>query len=454
MDKTIRLLQKWSHDDTEYPVEQVLVVDPLTAEELIKAKNAELVEPGKEQRTVKAIDDSEADKGVSPEDVAKMIDEAVAKAAGTRVNARPGTIHVKDLIEEDPKKGYGQVGEFLEDVRLAGTPDARPSKRLSYCNAPPLATKAVGTDEYTTVEDSIGGFLIPPEYRPEILEKGVERDFVRTNGARQLTINSTMTTINAVTDTTRTTNLYGGIAVYLQKERAQMTSARGEFEQIEIKPTMLTGLAYLTDNQIHHVPAMGSFIGSQFRDAIVWKEMGLFMNGLGSGEPLGVLNAACTYSQAKEIGQAAASIVTRNVLKMRSHMRPEEYAGAVWVASLSCMEQLNLLTIDVGTGGAPVGLVRISEDGIERILGRPLIYTEHAKAIGTVGDITLVSWPNYLIGETTYTSTDTSIHIRFDYNETAFRYVKTIDGQPWWRTTLTLNNSWEVAPVVTLAARA
>lgn len=454
MDKTIRLLQKWSHDETEYPVGQVLVVDPLTATELVKAKNAELVNEDDDKRSVKAVDGSESDEGVSPEDVAKMIDDRIAKAAGTRVNARPGTIHVKDRIEDDPQKGYPRFGDFLEDVRLAGTDGASASKRLASCKAPPMVTKTVGTDEYTTVEDSIGGFLIPPEYRPEILTKGVEADFVRTNGARQLTINSTMTTINAVTDTTRTTNLYGGIQVYLQKERAQMTSARGEFEQIEIKPVMLTGLAFLTDNQIHHVPSMGNFIGSQFRDAIVWKEMGLFMNGLGSGEPMGVLNAPAAYSQAKETGQTAASIVTKNVLNMRSHMRPQEYQSAVWVASLSCMTQLNLLTIDVGTGGAPVALVRIGEDGIERILGRPLIYTEHAKAIGTVGDLTLVSWPTYLIGETTYTSTDTSIHLRFDYNETAFRYVKTIDGQPWWRTTLTLNNSWEVSPIVTLAARA
>jgi len=453
MDKTIRLLQKWSYDGTEYPIGQLLTVDAKTATDLVEAKIAELCDED-EKRSVKAVEGETGAAGVTLEQVTEVVTAAVAKAAGKSGNARPVRIQTKDLIDDDPKRGYSRVGDFFEDIRLAGTPGASPSKRMDYCKAPPPVTKAVGTDEYTTVEDSIGGYLIPPEYRSDILTKGVEADFVRANGAQLLPLNSTMMVINAVTDTTRTVNLYGGIAVFLQKERAQMTSARGEFEQIEIKPTMLTGLAYLTDNQIHHVPSMGSFIGQQFRDAIVWKEMGLFMNGKGAGEPLGVLNAPATYSQAKETGQAAATIVTSNVLKMRSHMRPEEYSGAVWVASLSCMEQLNLLTIDVGTGGAPVALVRIAEDGIERILGRPLIYTEHAKAIGTVGDLTLVSWPNYLIGETTYTSVDTSIHIRFDYNETAFRYVKTIDGQPWWRTTLTLNNSWEVAPVVTLAARA
>ena len=117
------------------------------------------------------------------------------------------------------------------------------------------------------------------------------------------------------------------------------------------------------------------------------------------------------------------------------------------------MEQLNTLTIDVGTGGASVALVNITNDGIERILGRKLIYTEFANTVGTAGDLTLVSWPSYLIGEGTYAQSDSSIHVRFLSNETAFRFVMQLDGQPWWRTTLTLKNSWEVAPIVTLADR-
>jgi HK97 family phage major capsid protein len=117
------------------------------------------------------------------------------------------------------------------------------------------------------------------------------------------------------------------------------------------------------------------------------------------------------------------------------------------------MEQLNTLTIDIGTGGASVALVTIGADGIERILGRPLVYTEFNQAVGTVGDLMLHSWPTYIITETTYRNVASSIHLRFDYNETAFRVVKTIDGQPWWRTTLTLKNSWEVGPNITLATR-
>lgn len=473
MDMTVILRKAWKVGETEYPVGQLLEVDEVTSGELIEKGIAELhaVEDG-------TADDSETTvvtKGkaktetisepVTLEAVNKMLTEALDPLL-KRVTSRPTPIRViKDRIEDDPCGGYVKgdagLGQFFQDVVMADHPRRRSSeiarnlKYLAYKPvAPDVAGKAVGSDEYATVEDAIGGFMIPPEFRADILTKGIEPDFVRPYGPQMLTIDSTSVLINAVSDVDRSSGtIYGGIQVYFQSERKQITSARGKFEQIEPTPKILTAMYFLTDNQLHHVPSMGAFLGRQFQDAVTWKEMDKFINGNGGGEPLGVLNAGSTYSQAKETGQAAATIVTQNLLKMRSRMRPSEYANAMWTASLSCMEQLNTLTIDVGTGGASVALVTIAADGIERILGRPLVYTEFNQAVGTVGDLMLHSWPTYIITETTYRNVASSIHLRFDYNETAFRVVKTIDGQPWWRTTLTLKNSWEVAPNIKLATR-
>jgi HK97 family phage major capsid protein len=476
MEKTVILCKAWSHAGTEYPVGTCLKVDGVTADELVKSGAAELSEPegttddaektvvtqGKAATETKSADDQP----VTMAAVSKMLDETLAPLM-KRVTPRPTAIRVdtRERIEDDPRAGYVKgdagFGKFCNDVLLAGHPArqgpiANNLKHLEFNPAKMgIVGKAVGSDEYATVEDAIGGYMIPPEFRAEIFDKGIEPDFVRPYGAQQLTINSTSTLINAVSDTDRSGGtIYGGIQVYTQSERAQLTSARGKFEQIEPTPKMLTAIYFMTDNLLHHVPSLGAFLGRQFQDAVTWKEMDKFVNGQGAGEPLGVLNASATYSQAKETGQAAATIVTRNLIKMRSRMRPAEYANAMWIASNSCMEQLNTLTLDVGTGGAPVALVNIGNDGVERILGKPLVYTEFNAAVGTVGDIILCSWPAYVITETTYRNVASSIHLRFDYNETAFRVVKTIDGQPWWRSTLTLKNSWEVSPFITLAARA
>ena len=469
MTKRIRLLTDWAYDGENYKAGVVLDVDEGTAKALIADGTGALEDDGT-TKTVKTVDQEPVSKTTNDQaadtvvikraDYDALIKGTVDKDAGdgkdTKANGRPRIGRVHDNILDDENRGYpkiqnGGLGVFLQEVAKAANPerDLPVPDRLKAC-------KNVGSDEYATVEDAIGGYLIPPAHDPGILQKGVETPWIRENGARVIPIPSTMWRTTAITDETRTSTLYGGIQCYWLKERGQMTATKGEYQKVELKPTALTAMAYATDAELNYAPVLQAIIGMQFQDSMTYKEHAAFIGGDGAGEPLGILNAGCVYSQAAETGptQAAATIVTENVIKMRSHMRPQEYIRAVWYASLSCMEQLNLMTIDVGTGGAPIAMVNITADGVERLLGRPLIYTEFAEAIGTVGDLVLASWPTYLIGEGTYSNAASSIHVRFDYNETAFRFVKQIDGQPWWRTTLTLKNSWEVAPFVTLAARA
>lgn len=468
--RRVKIQKAWVHEDQTFDADTLLEVDDDTAKMLVEDGYGTLAT---EETVVKQIDSEPANKTTndSPTDVVTInradYDAMIARIAGNdepkpenkdkkAMGGRPTITRVHNRLEDDPLRGYKKVddggfGDFLYDVILASADGGRINDRLHACKR---ATKAVGSDEYASVEESIGGWWIPPAHEPGLLEKGLEEDWVRGNGARTLPVPGQMLTINAVTDETRTSTLYGGMQAYWLKERGQMTGTRGEYQQIELKPKALTALTYITDAMLHYAPALGAYVGGQFRDVLLYKQLDAFVNGTGAGEPLGVLNANCGISVAKETGQAAATIVTENILKMRSHMRPQEYNKAVWIASLSCMEQLNTLTIDVGTGGAPIALVNVRNDGIERILGRPLIYTEFCQTVGTVGDIMCLCWPTYLIGEGTYATSDSSIHVRFDYNETAFRFVMQCDGQPWWRTNLTLKNSWTVSPIVKLATRA
>jgi len=471
----IKLLKAWSHGDEEFAVGTILEVDEDTAKALVADSTAEKAGDATVVKTVE-VEKTTSTSGDGAETVtitSKDLNELIAKAAeakavttggdGKKGSGRPNIVKTHDNIYDDPNMGYRPfseygMGDFLLDTRKAHTPGVAYSTlpdriKASASEAYSKRAKAVGSDEYATLEDAIGGFLIPPVWSDEILKKGVEDDWIRGYGARAIPIPSTMMTINAMTDETRVGELYGGMWCYRLKERGQMTATKGEWQKIELKPKALTAMAFATDAELNYAPVLQATIGSQFGDVMTYKQLDEGINGSGAGENQGVLNFGATYSQAKETGQAAATIETANVLKMRSHMRDQEYQKAVWLTSLSCMEQLNSLTMVVGVGGAPIGLVKIGDDGVSRLLGRPLIYTEFAKAIGTVGDLMCCSWPSYLIGEGTYSNVASSIHVRFDYNETAFRFVRHIDAQCWWRTTLTLANSWEVAPFVTLATR-
>ena len=60
----------------------------------------------------------------------------------------------------------------------------------------------------------------------------------------------------------------------------------------------------------------------------------------------------------------------------------------------------------------------------------------------------------YLTGSKGGMQSASSIHIAFTTDQTAFRFIYRVDGQPKWNSPLTPKNGGEtVSPYVTLAAR-
>ena len=141
---------------------------------------------------------------------------------------------------------------------------------------------------------------------------------------------------------------------------------------------------------------------------------------------------------------------------MKSRLKSRSWNNAVWFAAQDTYPQLRTLTVDVGTGGSVVNLFTES-GGTMRLDGFPIQFTEHCPTLGTVGDIVLGDWRQYLVGQRAAgLTTATSIHLKFDYDETAFRFVMRYDGQPWEASALTPANSSSstLGSFITLATRA
>ena len=64
------------------------------------------------------------------------------------------------------------------------------------------------------------------------------------------------------------------------------------------------------------------------------------------------------------------------------------------------------------------------------LFGRPVIPIEQCATLGTVGDIVLADLNEYILATIGDLQTDISIHVRFDYDESVFRFVYRVDGQP------------------------
>ena len=184
--------------------------------------------------------------------------------------------------------------------------------------------------------------------------------------------------------------------------------------------------------------------------------------GTGANMALGAFNAAnpSLIPQAIEPAQAINTIMSENIVNMWSRLHPRSQNKSVWIANPECFPQLATMSLAVGVGGIPIWMPAGGLSGMpyQTLMGRPLLYSEKMQALSTQGDIGLADFSQYLTGGKTGpdggVQTATSIHLRFDYDEVAFRFVLRNDGQPWWLSALTpRRGAATLSPFVVLAGR-
>ena len=115
-------------------------------------------------------------------------------------------------------------------------------------------------------------------------------------------------------------------------------------------------------------------------------------------------------------------------------------ADSAWFLNQDCEPQLGQMSLAVGTGGQPVYLPAggASSSPYGSLFGRPVIPIEQCQTLGTTGDIYLASFGRgYIYSQKGGMQSDMSIHVRFVYDESVFRFVLRIDGQPLLRSAIT-----------------
>jgi HK97 family phage major capsid protein len=158
-------------------------------------------------------------------------------------------------------------------------------------------------------------------------------------------------------------------------------------------------------------------------------------------------------SQAKVSGQTADTIVAANCTEMASRLPVQSRVNAVWLIHPDAEPQLPLMTIGDQPIFMPPGGLRDTPFG--RLLGRPVIPHQVCQTVGDEGDIMLVDLSQYLTAiKAGGLRAETSIHLWFDQDLTAFRFIVRVAGQPWWSEVTTADNgTFTQSPFVTLAER-
>jgi HK97 family phage major capsid protein len=124
----------------------------------------------------------------------------------------------------------------------------------------------------------------------------------------------------------------------------------------------------------------------------------------------------------------------------------------VWFINQAVEPQLNLLTLgDLGVYFPAGSFANAPED---RLFGRPVIPVEQCSALGTVGDIVLADLSEYVMIDKGSVQMQSSIHVRFLYDEQVLKFTYRVDGQPVWNSALTpYKGSSSLSPFVGIETR-
>lgn len=313
-----------------------------------------------------------------------------------------------------------------------------------------------GLDKKDLVEGvgASGGFLVPAEFQAELMAH-IEGATIARPRATIIRMGSRQRTIPVLDQTGTTAGVphwFGGLQVYYQEEASAKTASDPVFRQMTLtahKMIMYTRASdeLVSDSAISLEDFLTGPLG--FSGAIAWTEDYMYLRGNGTGKPLGILNAPATITHNRAV---QANVTYEDLTAMLEKFLPS--GQGMWIASQSLMSKLLAMS---GPTANPSYVWGNATNGVPNVLlGMPIVFTEKLPRVTTtsVGDLALVDWRYYLIGDRQATTVESTKFDRWQYDQTSWRAVFRHDGRPWLSAPFTYEDgTTQVSPFVILGAK-
>lgn len=380
----------------------------------------------------------------------------ISKNRGASVTSARAEQETEQRQQETPNS-FKTLGDFFVSVHKAGKNNTHDTRLKFFAEDDPRELKdlneSVGSD---------GGFLVPPEFRNTMLAVMTQNNIVRRNGATVIPMARREINIPVLdqTDTTAgSPHMFGGINVFWQAEASLKEQSEPNFRQVKLVANKLVGYTRASDELLaDSAVSLEAFLTGNmgFAGAIAWKEDYAFLNGNGVGQPLGILNSGVTTTVSRT---EQADVTYTDLVNMEAAFYSPNNRG-VWIASQSLKAKLMLMTDPSGqyiwaNNSNVAGVAGGSASAT--LLGRPIIFTLDQLPRTTttsVGDLLLADFSFYLIGDRQNTTIESTKYDRWRYDQTSWRAVHRVDGQPWLTAPITsVDGATSVSPFVVLGAK-
>lgn len=376
----------------------------------------------------------------------QRLDNEITEGVAAAEDARAG-VSMGRLVPPMPLAGQAARA----DAPLTGSPkffamfpNVRQSSRAEFANFgdfakavwernPRLFQNASGASEGVGAD---GGFYVPMQYYADLMDSSLQQEAIRPN-ATIIPMTSASVQVPMFDLSNRST----GIATMegtLTAEGATGTTQKPKVRTIDMTARKIQVLVPTTLELLNDAPQLfTSLLKQHMADALAQTLDSWFISGNGAGVPLGILNAPCLVSVAKDTNQVAATITPTNLAGMVSRLSAGSWSRAQWLVSPSALAQLFTITTVIknvagaeNVGGFGPNWFTSNPDGSFTLLGRPLIVSDRCQALGTKGDILLCDMRSYLVGIRQNAELAVDNSIGFKESEVWFRLNCRVDGQP------------------------
>ncbi len=326
--------------------------------------------------------------------------------------------------DDEGKWGFRNIGELAMSIRDLSRPaglsrlDPRLEKRADPST---YGQEGSGAD---------GGFAVAPDFRPDITSviDSEESIFGMT-----LPFDSSSNSFSVPADEGPAWST-SGVQAQWEGEADNLGQSKPNLKKKTVPLHKLVTLVPVTDELLEDAPAMATYINRKAPEVIDFKVGRAIYAGTGAGQPNGLVAAGGTVSVAKEGGQAADTIQRENIDKMWSRMLASHRRGAVWLANQDIEPQLQGVEFAGTNSSTPLFIPgnSIAASPHDTLKGRPIVFSQVTETLGDKGDLMLWSPRGYLaVRKAGGIKASTSIHLWFDWDMTAFKFVLRVGGQPW-----------------------
>lgn len=346
--------------------------------------------------------------------------------------------------DHDKDKWKGGLGEYLGCVAEASKPGGKMDNRLILQNS------ASGANENIASE---GGFLLEGNFVQSLMDTMNYQTQVKSRiQMLPLTTANKLNILGPDESSRKTGCRWGGVQVFHSNEAATVGATKPNFREFEMKLEKIMAFCYSTDELLQDTNLLGTIVQQAFGDEMAFQVDDDIINGNGIGKAMGILNSPALVVVPKETSQAAQTVLAANINKMWVRM-PARYRGkAVWFINQEVDSALTEMAFgSTGTIMHPLALEYLQKGTLK---GAPVVTIEQASALGSQGDIILCDPSQYIGIDKSNLKADSSIHVRFLYDEQVFRFIYRFNGAPYRNKAITpYKGSASLSPFITLADR-